>query len=385
MRVIVAPDKFKGSLSAPEVALHLRNGLQAAVPGIDVEMMPVADGGEGTVDAVVASGFTRVSAQVTGPTGQPLTGDFAIRGEVAVIEMAAASGLGVLPGGVPAPLEATTYGTGQLVLAALDRGCKDIVVGVGGSATTDGGSGMLSALGAVMRDAAGKVLPLGGGALSRIAHIELSGLDPRLAGTQFTLASDVDNPLLGPNGAATIFGPQKGATEKHVEHLEDSLERYFRILANELGAEAVHVLDAPGAGAAGGTGYAALAVLSAKRRPGIDVVLELAGFPEGIIDADLVITGEGSLDEQSLGGKAPVGVSRAAAAAGVPAVVVCGRTTLSAQVIQNAGFAASYALTDIEPDTAKCMVNASSLLETIGAQIGANIPLREREKESSHE
>lgn len=384
MQVLVAPDKFKGSLSAPEVAKHVKAGLLAADPTLDVRLMPVADGGEGTVDAGVAAGFTRVTARVSGPTGQELDADFAIRGKVAVIEMAAASGLGVLPGGVHEPLKATTFGTGQLVKAALDHGCTELVIGVGGSATTDGGSGMLRALGAVMTDAVGKVLPMGGGALSKIAHIDLTGLDTRLAGTRVTLASDVDNPLLGPNGAAAIFGPQKGATAAHVDHLEDSMERYFRILANELGAEAVDVLDAPGSGAAGGTGYAALAVLQAQRRPGIEVVLELAGFPDGLSTADLVITGEGSLDGQSLGGKAPVGVSRAAALAGVPVVVICGRNALSAQEVSDAGFAAAYALSDIEPDVGRSMSNAASLLEEVGTQIGQNVPLRERVKEESH-
>ncbi|MFC8304065.1 glycerate kinase [Specibacter sp. NPDC057265] len=384
MRIILAPDKFKGSLSAPDVAKHLAAGLRSAQDGLEIDLMPVADGGEGTVDAVVTSGFSRVSVTVQGPTGQPVSADFAIKDNVAVIEMAAASGLAVLPNGELAPLAATTYGTGQLVAAAMDRGCTEIVLGVGGSATTDGGAGMLAALGATFKDSAGRHLPPGGGALATVTNIDLGKLDPRMGAVRFTLASDVDNPLLGPDGAATIFGPQKGATTAHVAHLEKSLERYFRVMANALGTAAVDALDAPGAGAAGGTGYAALAVLSAKRRSGIEVILELTGLAEKIHGADLVVTGEGSLDEQSLFGKAPMGVASAARAAGVPVVAVCGRTTLSAETLGKAGFAHSYALTSLEPDTKLCMQNAGVLVTEIGALIGARLGQIGQEEESSY-
>ena len=384
MRIILAPDKFKGSLSAPDVAKQLATGLRSAQDGLEIDLMPVADGGEGTIDAVVTSGFTRVSATVQGPTGQPVSADYAVNGDVAVIEMAAASGLAVLPDGQLAPLAATTYGTGQLVAAAMDRGCTEIVLGVGGSATTDGGAGMLAALGATFKDSAGRHLPPGGGALATVTNIDLGGLDPRMGAVRFTLASDVDNPLLGPDGAATIFGPQKGATTAHVAHLEKSLERYFRVMANALGTAAVDALHAPGAGAAGGTGYAALAVLSAKRRSGIEVILELTGLADKIKGADLVITGEGSLDEQSLFGKAPMGVAIAARAAGVPVMAVCGRTTLSPETLTEAGFVESYALTDLEPDTELCMKNAGVLVTEIGALIGARLGHLGQEEESSY-
>ncbi len=384
MRIVLAPDKFKGSLSAPEVAQWLETGLRTAHPGLDLDLMPVADGGEGTVDAVVASGFTRVSTTVQGPTGQPITADFAVNGKVAVIEMAAASGLAVLPNGQFSPLAASTFGTGQLVSAALDHGCTEIVLGVGGSATTDGGAGMLAALGVKFKDAAGRRLPPGGGALAKLTNIDLTGLDTRLGGVTLTLASDVDNPLLGPDGAAAVFAPQKGASEAHVKHLENALERYFRIMANALGTAAVDAIDAPGSGAAGGTGYAALAVLSAMRRPGIDVILGLTGLAAKIDGADLVITGEGSLDEQSLFGKAPMGVATAARAAGVPVVAVCGRTTLTPETLTAAGFAHSYALTDIESDTDLCMKNAGALLMKIGALIGTRLASTGKEEENSY-
>ncbi|WP_207344592.1 glycerate kinase [Arthrobacter sp. E3] len=384
MRIVLAPDKFKGSLSAPEVAQWLETGLRTAHPGLDIDLMPVADGGEGTVDAVVASGFSRVSTTVQGPTGQPITADFAVNGKVAVIEMAAASGLAVLPNGTFSPLAASTFGTGQLVSAALDHGCTEIVLGVGGSATTDGGAGMLAALGVKFKDAAGRRLPSGGGALAKLTNIDLTGLDTRLGGVPLTLASDVDNPLLGPDGAAAVFAPQKGASEAHVKHLENALERYFRIMANALGTAAVDAIDAPGSGAAGGTGYAALAVLSAMRRPGIEVILDLTGLAAKIDCADLVITGEGSLDEQSLFGKAPMGVATAARAAGVPVVAVCGRTTLSPETLAAAGFAHSYALTDIESDTDLCMKNAGALLTQIGALIGTRLANTGKEEENSY-
>lgn len=384
MRVILAPDKFKGSLSAPEVAQYLAAGLRSTHEGMDIELMPVADGGEGTIDAVVAAGFTRVTATVQGPTGEAVDADFAVRGNVAVIEMASASGLAVLPAGRLSPLAASTFGTGQLVSAALDHGCTDIVLGVGGSASTDGGAGMLAALGVTFKNAAGRHLPPGGGPLSTVTNIDVTGLDKRLAGVTFTLASDVDNPLLGPEGAAAIFGPQKGATPEHVVQLENALERYFRIMANALGTAAVDAIDAPGAGAAGGTGYAALAVLSAKRRSGIEVVLGLTGLAERLHGADLVITGEGSLDEQSLFGKAPMGVGAAARAAGVPVVAVCGRTTLDTETLRGAGFAHTHALTDIESDTSLCMKNAGSLLTRIGALIGAELARTGHEQENSY-
>ncbi len=384
MRVILAPDKFKGSLSAPEVARHLAAGLRAGHPGLEIELMPVADGGEGTVDAVVAAGFTRVPATVQGPTGEAVEADFAIRGTTAVIEMASASGLAVLPDGRLSPLAASTFGTGQLVSAALDHGCTEIVLGVGGSASTDGGAGMLAALGVTFKDAAGRHLPPGGGALAQVTNIDVTGLDPRLGGASFTLASDVDNPLLGPEGAAAIFGPQKGATPEHVAHLESSLERYFRIMANALGTAAVDALDALGAGAAGGTGYAALAVLSAKRRPGIEVVLGLTGLAGRLQGADLVVTGEGSLDEQTLFGKAPMGVSGAARTAGVTAVAVCGRTTLDRDTLAAAGFARTHALTDLEADTTICMKNAGALLTRIGEMMGEELVRTGSEQENSH-
>ncbi|MCZ2403836.1 glycerate kinase [Paenarthrobacter sp. Z7-10] len=373
MRIIIAPDKFKGSLSAPDVAAHLEIGLRSVLCGLEVERIPVADGGEGTLDAAVGSGYTRKTVTATGPTGRPLAADFAVRGTEAVIEMATASGLAVLPGGRADALGATSRGTGELIRAALDAGCTDIVLGVGGSACTDGGAGLLAGLGARMLDGVGRELPGGGGALARIETVDFARLDPRLTTARFILASDVDNPLLGPNGAAEIFGPQKGASPDDVRALEHGLECFFRILANELGSAAVEAENAAGAGAAGGVGYAALAVLNALRRPGIDVVLGFTALEDRIRGADLVITGEGSLDEQSLGGKTPMGVARAAARAGVPVIAVCGRTTLDPGSLLHAGFARTYTLTQLEPDISSCMADAGNLLVQLGAKMGTEL------------
>ncbi|MDQ0620573.1 glycerate kinase [Arthrobacter globiformis] len=391
MRIVIAPDKFKGSLSAPDVARHLETGLRngsatAGRPGtpeelgtLEVLRIPVADGGEGTLDAAVGSGFTRRSAVVSGPTGQPLSAEFAVRGREAVIEMAAASGLAVLPdydGGRPGSETARTassVGTGELIRAALDAGCRQIILGVGGSANTDGGAGVLQGLGARLLDAGGNELPLGGAALADLAAIDFSGFDTRLEGSRFILASDVDNPLLGPEGAAAIFGPQKGATAADVGELDAALANFVKVLASEIGPRAVKAAGAPGAGAAGGVGYAAIAALAASRRPGIDVVLEFTRLAERLAGADLVITGEGSLDEQSLLGKTPMGVARAAAEAGVPVLAVCGRTTLSPEQQQSSGFRQVYPLTALESNVEICIAEAGRLLEELGQHIGVHL------------
>jgi glycerate kinase len=382
MRIVIAPDKFKGSLSAPEVCSHLEKGLQRGAGGnLEVLRIPVADGGEGTLDAAVGSGFIRRSALVAGPTGEPVTADFAVRGNEAVIEMAAASGLALLPagalvGGRPGPAAArtaTSLGTGQLIRAALDAGCNRIILGVGGSANTDGGAGVLQGLGARFLDPEGNELPAGGAALAHLDRIDFSGFEPRLKDTRFVLASDVDNPLLGAQGAAAIFGPQKGATQQDVGLLDAALARFVEVLAREIGHRAIKAAEAPGAGAAGGVGYAAIAVLAATRRPGIDVVLEFTGLVDRIAGADLVITGEGSLDEQSLLGKTPMGVARAAAAQGVPVIAVCGRTTLHGSQASSAGFEDVYALTELESNVNRCIAEAAQLLEQLGTQISGRL------------
>lgn len=363
--VLIAPDKFKGTLSALEVATHLEAGLHAAQPGLRTVTVSVADGGDGTVDAAVAAGFARITVPVTGPTGQLIKAAIAVRGPSAVIEVAVASGLASLPGGRPDPLGATSRGTGELVGAALDRGCTEVVLGVGGSACTDGGAGMLQALGARLRDATGDELAPGGAALATLDHVDLDGLDQRLRQVRIVLASDVDNPLLGPRGAARVYAPQKGASPADVAVLESALRRW----AAALGPDAARL---PGAGAAGGIGYAALTVLAAQRRPGIDVLLGLVGFADKLAGARLVVTGEGSLDEQTLHGKAPAGVAAVARSAGVPVVAVCGRQLLTDEALADAGILSAYALTGIEPDVARCMAEPGPLLQRLAATIAGD-------------
>ncbi len=361
-RVLVAADKFKGSLTAVEVAERVTAGLRRVVPGVRVETLPVADGGDGTVAAAVAAGFGRREARVTGPLGTPVTAAYAVRSTTAVVEMAEASGLQHLPAGEFAPLTATTYGSGELLRAALDAGARTIVFGVGGSATTDGGAGMLTALGARLLDADGKPVEPGGAALAELAEADLSGLDPRFADVDLVLASDVDNPLTGPKGAPEVYGRQKGATEDDIAVLDAALAHY----ASLLGPEQARL---PGAGAAGGIGYGALVALGARFRPGIEVMLDVLGFAPALARATLVVTGEGSLDEQTLHGKAPAGVAAAARAAGVEAVAVCGRLALPPEALRGAGIRRAYALTELEPDPAVCMAQAGPLLERAAESI----------------
>ncbi|WP_406090391.1 glycerate kinase [Streptomyces sp. NBC_01013] len=361
-RVLVAADKFKGSLTAVQVAERVTAGLRRVAPEVQVETLPVADGGDGTVAAAVAAGFERREARVTGPLGDPVTAAYALRDTTAVVEMAEASGLQHLPAGVFAPLTATTYGSGELLLAALEAGARTIVFGVGGSATTDGGAGMLAALGARFLDADGKPLAPGGGGLAGLATADLSGLDARLEKVDLILASDVDNPLTGPKGAPEVYGRQKGATEDDIAVLDAALTHY----ASVLGPEQAQL---PGAGAAGGIGYGALVALGARFRPGIEVMLDVLGFAPALARATLVVTGEGSLDEQTLHGKAPAGVAAAARAAGIEVVAVCGRLALAPEALGRAGIRRAYALTELEPDPAVCMAEAGPLLERAAESI----------------
>ncbi|WP_329284654.1 glycerate kinase [Streptomyces sp. NBC_00691] len=366
--VLVAADKFKGSLTAVQVAERVTAGLRRVIPELTVETLPVADGGDGTVAAAVAAGFERREVLVTGPLGEQVTAAYALRDSTAVVEMAEASGLQLLPAGVFAPLTATTYGSGELLRAALDAGATTVVFGVGGSATTDGGAGMLAALGARFLDASGAPVGPGGAALADLATADLTGLDPRFASVDLILASDVDNPLTGPKGAPAVYGPQKGATPDDVRTLDAALAHFATVLEKAVGPKAAEAAVAPGAGGAGGIGYGAL-ILGASFRPGIELMLEVLGFAPALERATLVITGEGSLDEQTLHGKAPAGVAAAARAAGKEVVAVCGRLALPPEALGTAGIRRAYALSALEPDPATSMANAGPLLEDVAATI----------------
>jgi glycerate kinase len=374
--VVVAPDSFKGSLRAPDAADAITAGLRDAAEAADRELearrRPVADGGEGTVDVVVAAGWQRRTRTVTGPTGEPVGAAFALSPphlapRTAVLELAAASGLTLLPGSRPDPLHATTYGTGELVAAALDEGAERLVLGIGGSATTDGGTGLAAALGARFLDGSGRPLPPGGAALNELARVDVSRLDPRLRRVEVVVACDVDNPLSGPRGAAYVYGPQKGATRADVAVLDAGLGRLAQVLRRELGTD---VDQLPGAGAAGGVGGGAVAVLGARLTAGIDLLLDVTGFDAALAGSDLVVTGEGTVDSQTLAGKAPVGVARRARSAGVPVALLAGRVDLGADdrsALAALGVVDVRALLDLEPDPETAQRDAAQLLRMLAA------------------
>jgi len=364
--VVIAPDKFKGSLTAPEVAQAVANGIAAVAPDAELRLVPVADGGDGTLDAALSGPFEAAPVTASGPTGKPVETSYARHGDTAVVEMADVSGLSRLPGGTLEPMGATSRGTGEVIAAALDAGCRKVVLGIGGSASTDGGAGLLVALGARLLDAAGEPVAEGGGALTEVATLDLASLHPGLAEAEVVVACDVDSPLTGPDGAAAVFGPQKGASPDQVRDLDHALTHWADLVAAATGAD---VRDAAGAGAAGGVGFAAMAVLGARLEQGVALVLELLDFEAQVAGADLVVVGEGSLDEQSLRGKAPVGVAAVARTYGAEVVAVCGRRLIDDATLRAAGISAAYACADLEPDPARSMTDAARLLEQLGSDL----------------
>jgi glycerate kinase len=368
MRVVVAPDKFKGCLTAAEVADAVADGMLQARPELEIIRVPIADGGDGTVAAALSRGFDEVLMNAAGPTGVPGEVAYARDGNRAVVELAAVCGLDRLPNRRLDPLGASTHGLGEVLLHAIEHGVREIVLGIGGSASTDGGAGMAQALGARLLDAKGAELPRGGAALTSLHSLDISDLQQTISGARIVVASDVDNPLLGPRGAAAVFGPQKGANTEDVRRLEEGLARWAQLVTEAVGHD---YTEEPGAGAAGGAGFAALALLKADLRPGIELILDMLRFPQTVVGADLVVTGEGALDEQSLSGKAPIGVASAATAAGVPVVAVAGRTDLNQNQLDRAGIVAAYPLSDLEPDPARSMANAAELLRLVGHRIAA--------------
>jgi glycerate kinase len=362
MRIVIAPDSFKGSLTADRVASAIATGIARVLPQAELLLRPVADGGEGTVAAALRAGYRPQTVRVSGPDGRPVQATIAVGAGTAVVELATAAGLGLA---APAPMTATTHGVGELVAAALDQGVQRIVLGIGGSATTDGGAGMLQALGVRLLDAEGDDVPPGGGGLALLDRVDTSGLDARLAGIELVVASDVDNPLIGPSGAAHVFGPQKGASREEVDRLDAALTRYAAVLRRDLG---VAVADVPGAGGAGGTAAGALAV-GARLTSGAALVCDLVGLSEVLTGADLAITGEGALDAQTLHGKAPAEVARRARAAGVPCLALAGVVRLSDDEIAAGGFAGGHAMTEVEPDVDRCLTEPEPVLADLAARV----------------
>ncbi len=345
MKIVVAPDSFKESLSAPDVAAAMARGIALAAPHARIQCVPMADGGEGTVHAVLAATQgERRTARARDALGEPIDADWALLGDgTAVIEMATAGGLEQIPRNKRDPLRASSAGVGQLVCAALDAGARHIVLGLGGSATNDGGAGMLQALGMVFLDSEGNPLEPGGAALARLARIDAQSLDPRLRSVQVTIASDVDNPLCGAQGASAIFGPQKGATPEQVQQLDAALSRLADVFAQTLDRDD---RNAPGSGAAGGIGFAARTWLGAGFRPGVEVVAEIGQLAEAVQGASLVFTGEGRMDLQTLRGKTPMGVARIAREAGVPVVAIAGSLGEGYQMLYGAGIHAAFSLAE---------------------------------------
>lgn len=338
MRICIAPDKFKGSLSAREAARAIAQGMARWLPEASLQIVPVADGGEGTAQTIVDSlGGRMVTKTVTGPDGAPVSALYGqLPGKVAVIELAQASGLALVPDGKNDPLTATTRGTGELIAAAIEEGAQRIILAIGGSATNDAGTGALSALGAVFLDAADNPLPPGGAALSGLARIDTTQLERRMRGVSLEIASDVRNPLCGPSGASAVYGPQKGASPSDVAKLDSALRHFADVAKHTVG---VDVSNVPGAGAAGGVGAGFLGLAHATLRPGADLVLEVLGFSRRLEGVSLVVTGEGRLDRQTLSGKAPFAVAQAAKKRNIPTAALVGSIDCPAQELEEAGIA----------------------------------------------
>ncbi|HYQ52393.1 MAG TPA: glycerate kinase [Pseudomonas sp.] len=370
MKIVIAPDSFKDSLDAAGVAHAIAAGLAEALPEAELVECPMADGGEGTMEAIVAASHGQLRRQtVRGPLGQNVEAGWGWLAEsrTAIIEMAQASGIQLVPSGQRDACRSSTWGTGELMAAALAAGAERIVLAIGGSATNDGGSGMLRALGLRLLDADDQPLEQGGLALARLARIDASDFDPRLAEVQIEVAADVDNPLCGPNGASAIFGPQKGANPEQVQALDQALRHFADHCAQLLGED---VREFPGCGAAGGMGFAAKAFMGAQFRPGVEVVAELAGLDALVQGADLVITGEGRFDAQTLRGKTPMGVARVAKRHGVPVVVLAGTLGEGYQQLHAHGIDAAFALASGPMSLQQACADAGALLQARAEEIG---------------
>lgn len=371
MKIVIAPDSYKESLSALEVATAIERGFREIFPSAHYVKLPVADGGEGTVEAMVAATQGRiVHVPVTGPLGERVEGFFGISGDEqsAFIEMAAASGLELVVPSQRNPLKTTSWGTGELIHHALDAGVKHIIIGIGGSATNDGGAGMVQALGAKLLDANAQPIGQGGSELARLAHIDLSGLDTRLAGCRIEVACDVTNPLTGEEGASAVFGPQKGATPEMIATLDNALAHYAHVIARDLDT---HVLDLAGGGAAGGMGAALYAFCGAQLRQGIEIVTDALHLDEQVADADLVITGEGRIDSQTIHGKVPVGVAKVAKRYNKPVIGIAGSLTADVGVVHNHGidavFSVIYTICSLEEALENAQQNVQMAARNIAA------------------
>ncbi|PYG46136.1 glycerate kinase [Pantoea sp. AG1095] len=375
MKIVIAPDSYKESLSALEVASAIEAGFREIFPEAEYVKIPVADGGEGTVEAMVAATQGNiVRLTVTGPLGKPVEAFYGLSGDerTAFIEMAAASGLELVPAAQRDPLITTSFGTGELIKDALDRGVDHFIIGIGGSATNDGGSGMMQALGAQLLDEHGKQIAYGGGALPQLARIDIEQLDTRIKQCRFEVACDVSNPLTGDEGASAIFGPQKGATPELVQQLDKALEHYATLIHRDLDIDVLHI---DGGGAAGGMGAALHAFCQAELRSGIEIVTEALGLAEQVKDADLVITGEGRIDSQSINGKVPIGVAKVAKQFNKPVIGIAGSLTADVGVVHQHGLDAVFSVLFSICSLDDALANAAQNVRLTARNVAAVIKL----------
>lgn len=371
MKIVIAPDSFKESLSALEACHAIERGFQEVFPDAIYKKLPMADGGEGTVQSLVdATGGRIVETIVTGPLGEPVQAFFGILGDgkTAVIEMAASSGLHLVAAEKRNPLITTTRGTGELILAALNLGITHLIIGIGGSATNDGGAGMIQALGGRLLDEHGTDIGPGGGALSSLTSVDLSTIDLRLENIKVEVACDVENPLTGPTGASVVYGPQKGATPEMVIKLDKNLTHFANIYEKHLNRS---VRNIPGAGAAGGLGAALMAFLSADLKSGVDIILETIGFDDHVKDADLVITGEGSIDSQTIYGKTPIGVAKAAKKYNIPVITLAGTISRDSDIVYKHGIDALFSIVPGVVTLEDAFENAALFMQLTARNIAA--------------
>ncbi len=374
MKILVAPNALKGSVSAVEAAERISRGLKRSGLDADMDLMPIADGGDDTMDVLVASGGKVHEVEVLDPLRRPIRSHFALLadGRTAVVEMARASGLKLLEPSERNPLITTTYGTGQLIAAAIEAGAKRLIVGIGGSATNDGGVGCAQALGLRTEDSEGRTVHGEGGSLKQVRRIVMDEMLPALEDVEIWVACDVDNPLLGPRGASAVFGPQKGATPEDVQELEANLAHFYGLLAETLGMD---VRGRPGSGAAGGLGAGLMAFLNGQPRSGIDLVLEYLDLRSRLKDVDLVITAEGRMDSQTLRGKGPIGLARRAMEQGVPTVALAGSVGDGEEELHDAGIRAIFPIVPGPMDLKEAIRTGGELLEKTATRIGRLLSL----------
>ncbi|WP_404331830.1 glycerate kinase [Mesobacillus maritimus] len=376
MKIVIAPDSFKESLSASEACQAIESGFREVLPDAVYQKLPMADGGEGTVQSLVsATGGTTVETYVTGPLGEKVLAFYGMlgNGQTAVIEMAASSGLHLVPAEERNPLLTTTRGLGELIKSALDQGTTHLIIGLGGSSTNDGGAGMIQALGGRLLDESGEEIAPGGGGLSKLTSIDLSNVDPRLKSVKIEVACDVDNPLIGPNGASAVYGPQKGATPEMIQELDENLTHFANVYEALLKKSYRNHL---GAGAAGGLGAGLMAFLAAELKSGVEIILEAVHFEDHIKDTDLVITGEGRIDAQTIYGKTPIGVAKAAKKYDIPVIALCGSYTEDSKIVHNHGIDALFTIVPGVVTLPEAMNHAALYMKQTARNIAAMIKMR---------